>query len=37
MNNDPPPELNDEAAKKAVTDVYRSGLDGLKKKIEAGG
>ena len=37
MNNDPPPELNDEAAKKAVTGVYRTGLDGLKKKIEAGG
>jgi uncharacterized protein YndB with AHSA1/START domain len=37
MNNDPPPELNDEAAKKAVTDVYRSGLDALKKNIEAGG
>jgi len=37
MNNDPPPELNDEAAKKAVTDVYRTGLDALKKNIEAGG
>lgn len=37
MNNDPPPELNDEAAVKAVTGVYRSGLDALKKKIEAGG
>jgi len=37
MNNDPPPELSDEAAKKAVTDVYRSGLDALKKNIEAGG
>jgi carbon monoxide dehydrogenase subunit G len=37
MNNDPPPELNDEAAKKAVTDVYRSGLDALKEKVEAGG
>lgn len=37
MNNDPPPELNDEAARKAVTGVYRSGLGGLKKKIEAGG
>jgi hypothetical protein len=35
-NNDPPPELNDEAAIKAVTAVYRKGLDGLKKKIEAG-
>ncbi len=37
MNNDPPPELNDEAAKNAVTGVYRSGLDALKKNIEAGG
>jgi hypothetical protein len=37
MNNDPPPELNDEAAVKAVTGVYRSGLDGLKVKLEAGG
>ncbi len=37
MNNDPPPELSDEAAKKAVTDVYRTGLDALKKNIEAGG
>lgn len=37
MNNDPPPELSDEAAKKAVTGVYRGGLDGLKKKVESGG
>jgi len=37
MNNDPPPELSDEAAKKAVTGVYRAGLDGLKEKMEAGG
>lgn len=37
MNNDPPPELSDEAAKKAVTGVYRGGLDALKKKLEAGG
>jgi Polyketide cyclase / dehydrase and lipid transport len=37
MNNDPPPELSDEAAKKAVTGVYRSGLDALKQKLEAGG
>jgi hypothetical protein len=37
MNNDPPPELNDEAAKKAVTGVYRAGLDALKQKMEAGG
>jgi len=37
MNNDPPPELSDEAAVKAVQGVYRGGLDGLKAKIEAGG
>ncbi len=36
-NNDPPPELNDEAAIKAVTGVYRSGLDALKKSVESGG
>ncbi len=34
-NNDPPPELSDEAAVKAVDALYRSGLDALKKKIEA--
>ncbi len=34
MNNDPPPELNDEAALKAVTDVYQKGLAGLKAKAE---
>lgn len=37
MNNDPPADLNDEAAIKAVTGVYRAGLDNLKKVIEAGG
>lgn len=37
MNNDPPPELNDEAAVKAVKGVYRGGLDNLKKLLEAGG
>ena len=36
VNNDPPPELNDEAAVKAVTGVYRAGLDALKAKIEGG-
>lgn len=36
VNNDPPPELSDEAAVKAVTGVYRAGLDALKAKIEAG-
>ncbi|MCJ8141951.1 SRPBCC family protein [Ancylobacter sp. A5.8] len=35
-NNDPPPELNDEAAIKAVSGLYKAGLDGLKKKIEGG-
>jgi hypothetical protein len=34
-NNDPPPELNDDAAIKAVTAVYRKGLESLKKKVEA--
>jgi len=37
MNNDPPPELNDAAAIKAVSGVYRAGLDALKTKLEAGG
>jgi len=36
VNNDPPPELSDEAAVKAVTGVYRAGLDALKAKIEGG-
>ena len=36
MNNDPPPELSDEAAIKAITGVYRGGLDALKKKLESG-
>ncbi|WP_407174591.1 SRPBCC family protein [Bradyrhizobium sp. STM 3562] len=35
-NNDPPPELNDEAAMKAVSGLYRTGLEALKKKIESG-
>lgn len=34
-NNDPPPELNDEAAMKAVSAVYRKGLENLKKIVEA--
>ena len=29
-NNDPPPDKNDEAAVKAVTDIYQSGLANLK-------
>lgn len=35
-NNDPPPELNDEASIKAVTGVYKAGLEALKKKVEGG-
>lgn len=35
-NNDPPPELSDEAAIAAVTGVYRGGLDALKAKLEKG-
>lgn len=33
-NNDPPPDQNDEAAVKAVTAVFKSGLDSLKAKLE---
>ena len=36
-NNDPPPELSDEAAVTAVTGAYKAGLENLKKKFEAGG
>jgi hypothetical protein len=35
-NNDPPPELNDEAAVTAVSGLYRAALEALKKKIEGG-
>ncbi|WP_036280882.1 SRPBCC family protein [Methylocystis sp. ATCC 49242] len=34
MNNDPPPELSDEAAVKAVSDFYKAGLAALKAKAE---
>ncbi|MBL8351756.1 MAG: SRPBCC family protein [Burkholderiaceae bacterium] len=34
-NNDPPPDQNDEAAVKAITGVYTSGLANLKKLAEA--
>jgi len=34
MNNDPPPELSDEAGVKAVSDIYKSGLAALKAKAE---
>ena len=37
MQNDPPPELNEEAAQKAISGVYKSGLEALKTKLEAGG
>jgi hypothetical protein len=37
VNNDPPPELSDEAAVKAITGVFKSGLEALKKKLEGGG
>jgi carbon monoxide dehydrogenase subunit G len=33
-NNDPPPDQNDEAAVRAITGVYRSGLDNLKKIVD---
>lgn len=36
MNNDPPEDLNDAAAIKAVSGVYQGGLDALKKKLESG-
>lgn len=34
MNNDPPPELNDDAALKAVTGLYQASLANLKKVAE---
>ena len=37
MNNDPPPELSDEASVAAVKGLYKSGLEALKKKVEAQG
>jgi len=33
-NNDPPPDKNDEAAVKAVTDIYQSGLANLKQLLQ---
>jgi carbon monoxide dehydrogenase subunit G len=35
MNNEPPPELNDEAAIKAVTGLYKTGLQKLKEVAES--
>ncbi len=37
MNNDPPPELSDEASMAAVRGLYKHGLENLKKKVEAMG
>lgn len=34
-NNDPPPELSDEAAVNAITGVYKGGLENLKKLCES--
>lgn len=34
LNNDPPPEQNDEAAVKAIVGIYKSGLENLKKVAE---
>lgn len=34
MNNNPPPELNDDAAIKAVSGLYKVSLDKLKKVVE---
>jgi len=36
VNNNPPAELNEEAADKAVTDVLTTGLQALDKKVGAG-
>lgn len=36
MNNDPPPELNDDAAVKAVSGLYQASLSNLKKVVESG-
>lgn len=36
MNNDPPPDLNDEASKAAVLGLYKAGLDNVKANAEKG-
>ena len=36
MNNDPPPDLNDDASKAAVLGLYKAGLDNVKAKAEKG-
>jgi len=33
LNNDPPPEQNDEAAVNAITGIYKGGLENLKKLL----
>ena len=35
-NNNPPPELNDQAAVETMSGVYLAGLEAVKKKIESG-
>jgi carbon monoxide dehydrogenase subunit G len=37
LSANPPPEKNDQAAVKAVTGIYTSTLDALKKRLEGGG
>jgi hypothetical protein len=37
VNNDPPPELSDEAAVAAINKVYQTGLGALKAQMEKGG
>ncbi len=34
VNNDPPPELSDEAAVKAIEGVFKTGLEALKAKLD---
>jgi hypothetical protein len=34
LNNDPPPEQSDEAAVKAITGMFKGGLEKLKKVAE---
>ena len=36
MNNDPPPELNDENSEKSVKAWIKASLDNLKAKVEKG-
>ena len=34
VNNDPPPELNEAAAIKAVTEFFQAGLNNIKSTLE---